>query len=484
MFTKKDISEAGTLIRFIKEAPPSNIFSGQPFDPFINQPSLTNRPPPISRGQQPPVLPLPPQINNYSGSPKVNHPSHHDHNINVPPRNQSIESRPMQLETTRGSPMPPSSHFIRAIPPPLESSNQGVTPPNLAKFTGRAFPIIPPPIDANKMVIPPNLSKFTGKTLIPATSQEGISRSHTSPELQTNGRPSLQETSQETNKKAAIHPSMISSNDQPSVALYQKVPVLQQGSNIDVVETNNEIIDFYSKTSEVPYDIYGSRKNHSVSKSGGNINYHTEPQKPLERFSSLNKELENAPEEIEYDDDETQEEIMRRERNKRNFSVILNFENISFKNGEMLPYLAPPRRTQSSTKNGEVSSGNVVSKQGSHSPKQSISEGSKRVSGKVLKSIDIRIYIENASMFKTVRINELQRAKDVVNDLKQKANLDISKSWALFELINDAGIERPIRNFEIVTDVLSTWGTTTTNALLIKNYGYNESLNSKVKIIN
>jgi hypothetical protein len=53
---------------------------------------------------------------------------------------------------------------------------------------------------------------------------------------------------------------------------------------------------------------------------------------------------------------------------------------------------------------------------------------------------------------------------------------------ALFdETFTDNRLERPLRDFEIVTDVLSTWEAETTNALVIKRYTYRDSLTAEVR---
>jgi hypothetical protein len=51
--------------------------------------------------------------------------------------------------------------------------------------------------------------------------------------------------------------------------------------------------------------------------------------------------------------------------------------------------------------------------------------------------------------------------------------------WALFELCNDLGIgkdkltkERPLREWEIVADILSVWDSRANNALIVKKYSY------------
>jgi hypothetical protein len=42
-------------------------------------------------------------------------------------------------------------------------------------------------------------------------------------------------------------------------------------------------------------------------------------------------------------------------------------------------------------------------------------------------------------------------------------------------------LERPIRDYEIVTDIMATWEEETTCALLVKRYGYRDSLTADVR---
>ncbi|KAJ3268535.1 hypothetical protein HDV01_002682 [Terramyces sp. JEL0728] len=87
--------------------------------------------------------------------------------------------------------------------------------------------------------------------------------------------------------------------------------------------------------------------------------------------------------------------------------------------------------------------------------------------------ITCRIYIENAGNFTTKVLTSLMPASTVVEDISQNLQSD---NWALFELITEFGIERPLRNWEIVTDVMSTWDTEANNAIVLKKYGYINSL--------
>ncbi|KAJ3319514.1 hypothetical protein HDV06_006247 [Boothiomyces sp. JEL0866] len=90
-----------------------------------------------------------------------------------------------------------------------------------------------------------------------------------------------------------------------------------------------------------------------------------------------------------------------------------------------------------------------------------------------MKKITCRIFIENAGNFTTKVLTSLMQASTVVEDIS--ANLQ-GDNWALFEIITEFGIERPLRNWEIVTDVMSTWDTEANNAIVLKKYGYINSL--------
>ncbi|KAI8930283.1 hypothetical protein BC831DRAFT_395364, partial [Entophlyctis helioformis] len=71
--------------------------------------------------------------------------------------------------------------------------------------------------------------------------------------------------------------------------------------------------------------------------------------------------------------------------------------------------------------------------------------------------ITTRIYIEDARSFKTLVLTSLMSAEQVVHDVVERFRLEPSPDWALFELCNDTGIERPLRDWEIVTDIISAW---------------------------
>lgn len=81
----------------------------------------------------------------------------------------------------------------------------------------------------------------------------------------------------------------------------------------------------------------------------------------------------------------------------------------------------------------------------------------------------------------------------VIDLMRENGAIDNDNEWTLFEFANDVGVgkgsgcswrvwckERPIRDYEVVTDVISTWEKETVNALLIKKYGYRDSLSIQV----
>jgi hypothetical protein len=74
-------------------------------------------------------------------------------------------------------------------------------------------------------------------------------------------------------------------------------------------------------------------------------------------------------------------------------------------------------------------------------------------------------------------LTSIATAKQVVEDVSTGLS---GQSWALFELCNDFGIERPLRDWEIVTHVLSAWDEGSANAIVLKKYGYKATLSASV----
>ncbi|KAF7728218.1 RNA polymerase II elongation factor [Apophysomyces ossiformis] len=90
--------------------------------------------------------------------------------------------------------------------------------------------------------------------------------------------------------------------------------------------------------------------------------------------------------------------------------------------------------------------------------------------------VTIRIYIDDAKTYKTVQLTHLLTTAMVIQYLRRKSLLDGNDDWALFEIANSHGVERPLRNWEVVLDIVSSWEPDAGNALLAKRYSYHSSL--------
>ncbi|KAI8590297.1 hypothetical protein BDZ88DRAFT_496788 [Geranomyces variabilis] len=97
-----------------------------------------------------------------------------------------------------------------------------------------------------------------------------------------------------------------------------------------------------------------------------------------------------------------------------------------------------------------------------------------------VKKITTRIYIEDAKSFKTLLLTSLMSSDQVIEEVVTKFHQEVSPNWTLFELCNDLGVERPLRDWEIVTDVISAWETSASvNAIVMKKYGYRDTVSEK-----
>ncbi|KAI0251975.1 hypothetical protein BJV78DRAFT_1206062 [Lactifluus subvellereus] len=71
-----------------------------------------------------------------------------------------------------------------------------------------------------------------------------------------------------------------------------------------------------------------------------------------------------------------------------------------------------------------------------------------------------RIFIVDLQRFNTVVMNPTTTAREVIGVLEtqgQLANWVGAGGWMLFEVSQDFGMERPIRNFEVVSEVINSW---------------------------
>ncbi|OAX42149.1 hypothetical protein K503DRAFT_683998 [Rhizopogon vinicolor AM-OR11-026] len=68
-----------------------------------------------------------------------------------------------------------------------------------------------------------------------------------------------------------------------------------------------------------------------------------------------------------------------------------------------------------------------------------------------------RVFIGDMQRFNMVEITDNTTAGDVIALVASQGSLDHAAVWMLFELANDFGMERPIRSYELLSDVTSSW---------------------------
>ncbi|KAG1748733.1 hypothetical protein EDB19DRAFT_1683366 [Suillus lakei] len=68
-----------------------------------------------------------------------------------------------------------------------------------------------------------------------------------------------------------------------------------------------------------------------------------------------------------------------------------------------------------------------------------------------------RVFIGDMQRFNTVEITPNTNAGDVIALIASQGSLDNTAVWMLFELANDFGMERPIRSYELLSDVTASW---------------------------
>ncbi|KAG1855843.1 hypothetical protein C8R48DRAFT_608683, partial [Suillus tomentosus] len=68
-----------------------------------------------------------------------------------------------------------------------------------------------------------------------------------------------------------------------------------------------------------------------------------------------------------------------------------------------------------------------------------------------------RVFIGDMQRFNTVEITPNTNAGDVVALIANQGSLDDTAVWMLFELANDFGMERPIRSYELLSNVTASW---------------------------
>ncbi|THH08499.1 hypothetical protein EW145_g2653, partial [Phellinidium pouzarii] len=95
--------------------------------------------------------------------------------------------------------------------------------------------------------------------------------------------------------------------------------------------------------------------------------------------------------------------------------------------------------------------------------------------------VQTRVYIGDMQRFNVVEAGPETNAKDMLDMLAQQGDLRgeerRSSNWMLYEVCHDFGMERPIRNFELVTDISGSWSKEKTmNCFMVKQSPFALSL--------
>ncbi|KAF9517187.1 hypothetical protein BS47DRAFT_1434494 [Hydnum rufescens UP504] len=98
-----------------------------------------------------------------------------------------------------------------------------------------------------------------------------------------------------------------------------------------------------------------------------------------------------------------------------------------------------------------------------------------------------RVFIENRQRFCLVKIGASTRARDVLalvaakNELHGTSSDDRSEGgWMVYEMANDFGMERPIRDYEMIADIFASWNQDMRlNTLMVKKTSLRAPLSFK-----
>ncbi|KAJ1932182.1 hypothetical protein EC988_009540, partial [Linderina pennispora] len=93
------------------------------------------------------------------------------------------------------------------------------------------------------------------------------------------------------------------------------------------------------------------------------------------------------------------------------------------------------------------------------------------------RKVSIRIYVYDARRYYTFVLTEYSTCEMILNDMKQSGIIDARKNnWALFELVDYFGIERPLNHFENIMSVVDGWEPRSNNYIIVKGFGQQSSL--------
>ncbi|KAJ2549170.1 hypothetical protein EV175_004546, partial [Coemansia sp. RSA 1933] len=88
-----------------------------------------------------------------------------------------------------------------------------------------------------------------------------------------------------------------------------------------------------------------------------------------------------------------------------------------------------------------------------------------------VRKVSIRIYIQDAHRYYTFSLTKYTTCDMLIGDMRKSRIIDADKdTWALFELVDYFGIERPLNHFENLMGIVESWEPRSNNYLILKGY--------------
>ncbi|KAJ1962159.1 hypothetical protein GGI12_002811, partial [Dipsacomyces acuminosporus] len=89
----------------------------------------------------------------------------------------------------------------------------------------------------------------------------------------------------------------------------------------------------------------------------------------------------------------------------------------------------------------------------------------------------LRIYVNDAQRYYTFALTEYTTCEMIIGDMKKSGIIDRQKdNWALFELVDYFGIERPLNHFENIMTVVEGWEPKSNNYIVLKGFSQQSAL--------
>ncbi|KAJ2517447.1 hypothetical protein H4217_003960 [Coemansia sp. RSA 1939] len=88
-----------------------------------------------------------------------------------------------------------------------------------------------------------------------------------------------------------------------------------------------------------------------------------------------------------------------------------------------------------------------------------------------VRKISIRIYVQDAQRYYTFSLTKYTTCELLIGDMRKSRIIDPDKdTWALFELVDYFGIERPLNHFENLMGIVESWEPRSNNYLILKGH--------------